>query len=300
MTIATPKNVLSIQSHVAYGRVGNGAAAFPLERLGFEVWRVNTVQYSNHPGYGGWTGQVLPAGQVAALIEGIAARGVLKHCDAVLSGYIGDASLGEVILRAVALVRQANPGAVYACDPVMGDEGPGLYVRPDIPDFMRQSALPAADILTPNLFELRLLTGQPAESREEILAAAQELLTRGPRCIVVTSVSGEGRERGKAGDGDNGPEIEMLAVAPEGAWRVATPYLAMDPAPNGAGDAVSALFLGYRLRGLAPSEALGRAAASIFAVMEATAKAGARELQLVAAQDDLLAPQRTFDVTQIA
>ena len=294
MTAKTPKNILSIQSHVAYGRVGNGAAAFPLERLGFEVWRINTVQYSNHPGYGGWTGQVLPAEQVAELIEGIAARGLLAGCDAVLSGYIGDASLGAVILDAVARVRRANPAAIYACDPVMGDDGPGLYVRPDIPDFMRGRALPAADVLMPNLFELCLLAERPLKGRDEIVSAAQGLLARGPRCIVVTSVLGEG-------DGKTtGPEIEMLAVTAEGAWRVATPYLEMAPAPNGAGDAVSALFLGYLLRGLEPPAALGHAAASIFAVMEATRRAGARELQLVAAQDDLLAPRRTFEVTQIA
>ncbi len=288
-----PMNVLSIQSHVAYGHVGNGAAAFPLERLGFEVWRVNTVQFSNHTGYGGWTGQVFPAAELGELIDGIATRGVLQNCDAVLSGYIGDVSLGAVILEAVAKVRAANPAALYACDPVMGDVGRGLYVRPDIPAFMSERALPAADILTPNLFELEQLVGRPLAGRAQIAAAARELLARGPACVLVTSLTAAS-DRPPEGPP---PEIEMLAVTRDGAWRVATPFLALDPVPNGAGDAVSALFLGYRLQGHSIAEALGRSAASIFAVMAATRKAGTRELQLIAAQDELVAPQRRFQVS---
>jgi pyridoxine kinase len=152
-------NILSIQSWVAYGHVGNAAAMFPLQRLGAEVWAVNTVQFSNHTGYGAWTGQVFGAAHVAEVIAGVAARGAFARCDAVLSGYLGDAAIGAVILDAVARVRAAHAGAVYCCDPVIGDEGPGVYVRPGIAEFMRDSALAAADFTTPNLFELRMLTG---------------------------------------------------------------------------------------------------------------------------------------------
>ncbi len=142
-------NILSIQSHVAYGHVGNAAAIFPMQRLGVEVWPIHTVQFSNHPGYGAWRGRVFDAGLISELVEGIAGRGVLATCDAVLSGYMGSRETGEAILDAVARVKAANPKAVYACDPVIGDTGRGIFVAPGIPEFMREQAVPAAEIITP-------------------------------------------------------------------------------------------------------------------------------------------------------
>ena len=283
-------NVLSIQSHVAYGHVGNSAAAFPLQRLGFEVWRINTVQFSNHTGYGHWTGQVFDASHVRDLVDGIEARGALKACNAVLSGYLGDAALGEVILDAVARVREANPGALYLCDPVMGDFDTGLYVRDGIPEFLRAKAVPAADIITPNAFELETLSGFKVASLAEAIEAARSLLALGPKIVLVTSLVHRGTAPGM---------IEMLLVTAEANWRVATPFLAIDPLPNGAGDTVAALFLAHLLNGLAPSEAMGKAAASIFAVMEATRQAGTRELRLIAAQDQLVEPSKKFLVERL-
>lgn len=283
-------NVLSIQSHVAYGHVGNSAAAFPLQRLGFEVWRINTVQFSNHTGYGHWTGQVFDASHVRDLVDGIEARGALKACNAVLSGYLGDAALGEVILDAVVRVREANPEALYLCDPVMGDFDTGLYVRDGIPEFLRTKAVPAADIITPNAFELETLSGFKIASLAEAVEAAHSLLALGPKIVLVTSLVHRGTAPGM---------IEMLLVTAEANWRVATPFLAIDPLPNGAGDTVAALFLAHLLNGLAPSEAMGRAAASIFAVMEATRQAGTRELRLIAAQDQLVEPDKKFPVERL-
>src|SRR3954464_14347457 len=154
-------NILSIQSWVAYGHVGNASAVFPLQRLGAEVWAINTVQLSNHTGYGAWTGQVFTGDAVRELVDGIASRGVLGRCDAVLSGYMGDGGIGEAILDTVSRVRTANPASLYCCDPVIGDEGRGVYVRPGIPALIRDRALPEADIATPNAFELAELTGLP-------------------------------------------------------------------------------------------------------------------------------------------
>jgi pyridoxine kinase len=283
-------NVLSIQSHVAYGHVGNSAAAFPLQRLGFEVWRINTVQFSNHTGYGHWTGQVFDASHVRDLVDGIEARGALKACNAVLSGYLGDAALGEVILDAVARVREANPEALYLCDPVMGDFDTGLYVRDGIPEFLRAKAVPAADIITPNAFELETLSGIKVASLAEAIEAARSLLALGPKIVLVTSLVHRETAPGM---------IEMLLVTAEAKWRVATPFLAFDPLPNGAGDTVAALFLAHLLNGLVPSEAMGRAAASIFAVIEATRQAGTRELRLIAAQDQLVEPDKIFPVERL-
>ena len=152
-------NILSIQSSVAYGHVGNSAAVFPLQRLGIEVWPVITVHFSNHTGYGAWRGPVLGPDDIAEVLTGIEERGVLPSCNAVLSGYMGDAGLGRLIVDAAAKVKALNPQALYCCDPVMGDVGRGFFVRPGIPDFMRQTAVPAADIITPNQFELEFLTG---------------------------------------------------------------------------------------------------------------------------------------------
>jgi pyridoxine kinase len=279
------KSILSIQSHVAYGHVGNRAAVFPLQRLGNDVWAVNTVQFSNHTGYGAWTGEVFSAEHVAAVIEGIAQRGALDRCDAVLSGYMGDAALGRAILDAVARVRAGNPRAVYCCDPVMGDFGRGFFVRPGIKEFMAGQAVPAADVVTPNHFELEFLAGHEIRDLGSALEAAARVRAMGPRLVMVTSLERTGGPR---------ETIELLLDSPEGAWLVETPRLPLEPAPNGAGDAVAALFLHGLLRGDEPPAALGFAASAIWAVIEATMRAGTRELQLVAAQDELVSPTRRF------
>src|SRR5687767_8497688 len=184
-------NLLSIQSHVAYGHVGNASAVFPMQRLGVEVWPIHTVQFSNHTGYGAWKGRVFDGPAIEELVEGIADRGVLPRCDGVLSGYMGSADIGTAILSAVARVRAANRQALYCCDPVIGDVGRGVFVRPGIPEFMREKAVPAADVITPNQFELEFLSGRSTGSLvglKEAIAAAHKL---GPKVVLVTSVHGE-------------------------------------------------------------------------------------------------------------
>jgi len=283
--------ILSIQSHVAYGHVGNSAAVFPLQRLGFEVWPVHTVQFSNHPGYGDWQGQVFSADHISAVVDGLAARGALGACAAVLSGYLGTASLGEAVTTAVARVRAAHPAALYLCDPVMGDTGPGLYVREDIPGFLRARAVPLADVLTPNVFELEQLAQCAVTTRAEAVAAARRLLARGPKVVLVTSLRG---------DDTPAEAIDMLAVTLKGAWQVRTPFLPLDPPANGAGDALAALFLAHYLRTRQAPTALAAAAAAIFAIIAATHAAGSRELQLVAAQEAMVNPDRRFPAERIA
>jgi pyridoxine kinase len=284
------KQILSIQSHVAYGYVGNRAAVFPLQRLGIDVTAVNTVQFSNHTGYGTWKGLVFEPGHIADVIDGIADRGGLERCDAALSGYMGDAALGQVVVDTVRRVRAANPKAIYCCDPVMGDVGRGFFVREGILGFMASHAVPAADIITPNQFELEFLTGHTVGSLDEALAATAAARALGPKLVLVTSLT----RRDGAED-----EIEMLVDTPNGAFLVATPRLPLNPAPNGAGDCVAALFLATYLEAGDPAKALGHAAAAIFAVFEATARAGTRELQLIAAQDELVRPSRLFEVRQV-
>jgi pyridoxine kinase len=284
------KTVLSIQSHVAYGYVGNRAAVFPLQRLGIDAVAVNTVQFSNHTGYGAWTGQVFTAEHIADVVDGVAARGVLPRCDAVLSGYMGDVGLGQVIVETAARVKAANPQAIYCCDPVMGDVGRGFFVRPGLPDFIKTHAVPAADLLTPNQFELEYLADRPIHTLDDALAATEGLRARGPRLVLVTSLT----RQDAAAD-----SIEMLVDDTDGAWLVSTPRLALEPSPNGSGDAVAALFLAHYLKGFDPAESLEQAAAAIYAIFETTRRMGTRELQLIAAQDDFVNPPRRFAATRL-
>ena len=276
-------NLLSIQSHVAYGHVGNSAAVFALQRLGCEVWPVHTVQFSNHTGYGAWQGDVFAADRVAAVIDGIANLGVLNACDGVLSGYLGAADLGAAILDAVALTKAANPQARYCCDPVIGDVGPGEYVRAGIAEFLRERALPAADVITPNQFELERLSGQGSAMRAGALAAVEALRKRGPRAVLVTSLHTAETPA---------DAVDVLACDGRGRFLVRTPLLPV--AVNGAGDAAAALFFFHYLRTGDLADALARTVSSIFGVVRRTAEAGVRELLLIEAQEELVAPSQTF------
>ena len=181
-------NLLSIQSHVAYGHVGNSAAVFALQRLGVEVWPIHTVELSNHPGYGDYRGRTADAAAIRELVDGIAARGALARCDGVLSGYVGAAAIGAEILTAVAQVKAANPAARYCCDPVIGDSDRGLYVRPEVAEFLRARAVAAADVVTPNAFELDFLTGRASATLGQALLAIDALRARGPHVVLVTSL----------------------------------------------------------------------------------------------------------------
>jgi pyridoxine kinase len=276
-------SILSIQSWVAYGHVGNASAMFPLQRLGAEVWGIHTVQFSNHTGYGAWRGQVFGAELIAECVQGIEERGALSRCDAVLSGYMGSAAIGEAILDAVRRVKAANPAALWCCDPVIGDVGRGVFVRPGIPEFFREQALPAADIVTPNQFELEWLTGSEVRTLAQARAAVAALQARGPRCVLVTSLRL-----------DDTPEGEIGMLAGEGGdfWRLSTPMLPV--AVNGAGDAIAALFLLHRLRSGSARAALEAAASSVFGLLRRTAEAGSREILTVAAQEEFVAPSRVF------
>jgi pyridoxine kinase len=280
---------LSLQSHVAYGYVGNRAATFPLQRLGHEVWAVNTVEFSNHTGYGAWRGRTAPADQVADIVRGIEELGLLPRCDALLTGYVGDAALADVVLDTARRVRAANAKAVWCCDPVLGDVDTGIYVKAGIDTFFRERAIPAADLVTPNHFELEHLTGRKVTTMDEALAAARSLLN-GPRLALITSL----RRADAPAD-----RIEMVAVSPDAAWRIATPLIGFEIAPNGTGDAVAALFSAHWIESGDVALALSKAASSIFAVLEATHAQGERELQLVAAQDRMVAPSRHFTAEKL-
>lgn len=281
-------NILSIQSLVAYGHAGNSAALFPLQRLGHDVWPVITVHFSNHTGYGAARGPLLTAEDIAEVIGGVEDRGALDRCDAVLSGYQGAEDVGSVILDAVRNVKGRNPDAIYFCDPVMGDVGRGFFVRPGIPEFMRDQVVPAADVITPNQFELAFLAGTETETLDRVVDAAEAVRATGPETVLVTSViTTETPE----------DEIAMVAVSGEGAFIARTPRLPINP--PGAGDLTSAVFLANVLGGHDLPTALARTTSSVFAVMAATADAESREMRIVAAQHDLAHPAMQFEVSRL-
>jgi pyridoxine kinase len=278
-------NILSIQSHVAYGHVGNDAAVFPLQRLGIEVWPIHTVQFSNHTGYGAWKGRVFDAGLITEVMDGIEARGVLRVCDGVLSGYMGSAETGAAILDAVARVKRANPKALYCCDPVIGDVGRDVFVHADIPAFIKERALAVADIATPNHFELQHLAGIEARTPAALKSALNAVHDLGPRVILVTSLEAEDTPAGS---------IDVLASQNGQYFRVRTPKLPI--AANGAGDAIAALFFAHYLRDRSAPLAMSKAVSSVFGLLRRTAEKGSREILLIEAQEEIVAPGRMFEV----
>ncbi|MBW1637566.1 pyridoxal kinase PdxY [Microbacterium resistens] len=281
-------SILSIQSAVAYGHVGNSAAVFPLQRIGVEVLPVYTVNFSNHTGYGAWRGPLISPEDVHEVILGIEERGAFAGVDAVLSGYQGGEGIGDVIIDAVARVKAANPSAVYACDPVMGNAKSGCFVAPAIPDLLRDRVVPVADIITPNQFELGYLTGTQPDTLESTLASVDAARAMGPRTVLVTSVERPDRPEGT---------IEMLAADDDGAWLVRTPHLPMKA--NGSGDVTAALFTAHYVRSASAAEALRKTVSSVFDLLRTTLDAGARELQLIEAQDFYANPREQFEVVRV-
>jgi len=280
--------ILSIQSAVAYGHVGNSAAVFPLQRIGVEVLPVYTVNFSNHTGYGAWRGPLIAPEDVREVITGIEERGVLGQIDAVLSGYQGGEGIGDVIIDAVARVKAANSDAVYACDPVMGNAKSGCFVAPAIPDLLRDRVVPVADIITPNQFELGFLTGTSPDTLESTLESVDAARAMGPDTVLVTSVERPDAE----------PDtIEMLAVDGSGAWIVQTPRLPMKA--NGSGDVTAALFTAHYLRDGSAEIALRKTVSSVYDLLSRTLDSGERELQLVESQEFYAHPREQFAVRQV-
>lgn len=280
--------ILSIQSAVAHGHVGNSAAVFPLQRIGVEVLPVYTVNFSNHTGYGAWRGPMIAPDDVREVITGIEERGVLPRIDAVLSGYQGGEGIADVIIEAVAKVKAANPDAVYACDPVMGNAKSGCFVAPAIPELLRDKVVPVADIITPNQFELGYLTRTEPGDLESTLASVDAAMAMGPSVVLVTSVERPDREEGT---------IEMLAVDGKGAWLVATPQLPMKA--NGSGDVTAALFTAHYVGTGDAKVALERTVSSVFDLLQNTLDSGERELQLVESQEAYANPRLQFTAYQV-
>jgi len=311
--------ILSIQSHVVYGYAGNTAAVFPMQRLGREVWAINTVEFSNHTGSGSWKGKVLGGELAGELVIGLEEKGVLSQCEAVLSGYMGDAGVGRAIIGAVKKVRAAAPKALYCCDPVMGDVGRGFYVKPDIPDIFKKELVPLADIITPNQFELEALTGLETGSLDSARKAIDILHEKGPGIVLVTSYHDS-----KSGGHCDEKKISMLASDKSGVYSISTPELPIGASVAGSGDFTTSVFLSRYLETGNVKKTLELCTASVYGIIEAswqarnskvlsqsgekfslnsekTEKGGSEllELRIVQAQDELASPTHYFEARKI-
>lgn len=285
------KNILAIQSHVVYGHAGNSAAEFPMRRMGANVWPLNTVQFSNHTQYGHWTGTVMPATHLTDIVKGIAAVDRLKTCDAVLSGYLGSAEQGEQILEIVRLVKEANPHAWFFCDPVMGHPEKGCIVAPGVAEFHARYALPASDIIAPNLIELEMLCGHPVNSINEAVVAARELIAQGPEVVLIKHLARAAKSMAC---------FEMLLVTQSEAWHISRPLVDFGMRqPVGVGDVTSGLLLVKLLQGASLRDALEHVTAAVYEIMLTTKEMGEYELQVVAAQDRIARPEHLFRATEV-
>ena len=281
-------SVISIQSQVAFGHVGNSAAVFPMQLHGIDVVAVPTTLLSNRPGYPTIRGRVLEAELVADLLVGIEERGAVERASMILSGYLGSAAIADVVAGFVARAKSRNPALRYTLDPVLGDRDRGLFVKAEIPPVVRDRLLPLADIITPNHFEFEALCGTEARTLDQVLAQARGLIARGPGTVVITSAELSDTPK---------DEIETLAIECSAAWRVRTPRVAVSP--NGTGDLFAALFVSARVRGDATPDALSHAASGMFAVLERTRAAGTEEMRIVASADQLVNPTRRFEAVAV-
>lgn len=285
------KNILAIQSHVVFGHAGNSAAEFPMRRLGANVWPLNTVQFSNHTQYGKWTGCVMPPSHLTEIVQGIADIGQLSRCDAVLSGYLGSAEQGEHILGIVRQVKAANPRARYFCDPVMGHPEKGCIVAPGVAEFHARYALPAADIIAPNLLELEMLSGRTVNSVDDAVATARMLIAKGPEIVLVKHLARAGYARDR---------FEMLLVTADEAWHISRPLVDFgERQPVGVGDVTSGLLLVKLLQGAGLQEALEHVTAAVYGIMTTTKQMEEYELQVVAAQALIAKPDEWFTATAL-
>ena len=274
--------ILSIQSRVTSGYVGNSAAVPILQRLNQVVWPIDTVAFSNHPAHGAFRGNVRPSTEVADLAKGIDERGLLPACTALLSGYLGSVETGPVVYEIASRVRSASPKAFWCCDPVMGDNG-RFYVSEGLPAFFRNQAVPAADIVTPNAFEAAYLAGMDIVAVGDAVLAAQKIGTSGPEMVVVTGI----RE---------GDSIASIAVAGHEVWCARAPFVNI-PA-HGAGDAFVALFIGHLLRGIDTGRALALAVSGIHELLMASVSAN--DLLLIETLDRVVAPTLAIDAERLA
>ena len=257
--------VLSIQSSVIFGYVGNNIARPVLQTLGYDVWCVDTVNFSNHPGYGSFTGSVKEAHKIQEEINGLMNLDILNECDAVLSGYLGEVETAKTVSRTIELIKEQNETAIYLLDPVIGDDGQ-IYVKNGLIEAFKNELLPKADVILPNQSELGWLSGLKINDVSSLKTASKYLIKCGAKTVVVTGI----------------PEIETLTnyvVTSDAFWAISTPKL--NRKFSGTGDLFSSLFTGAFLQTKDLYNALNFATEGCSIVVRETQKKDSKELSVL-------------------
>jgi pyridoxine kinase len=274
------KNVLSIQPHVVFGHAGNSAAVFPMQRLGVNVWPLETMQFSNHMQYGHWAGSAIDAPQMAELVDGIGAIGMLRRCDAVLSGYMSSMGQAQAVVDIVRSVKAANPRAWYFCTPVIG-AGAGS----DVDEYVLGTMPGIADGIAPTHDGLQKLVGRAVETADEAVLACREVIRRGPKIVLMKQLL----DRNSPAD-----RVNLIVVTESEAWMSQHPRYPFARQPVGVSDLTSAVFVARRLAGDTVRTAFEHTVAAVHAVLKATYDARSYELEIIAAQDDIANPRESF------
>lgn len=282
----SPVDVITVQSQLVYGHAGNSAAVPPLRALGLRVAEVPTTLLSNAPFYSTLRGRMLPADWLAELLQGASERGLPERARALISGYFGTVDNGQVFAQWARRVLADNRQLEYWLDPVIGDTHTGPYVEPALEAVFREQLLPLATVVTPNAFELGRLTGRDALAQDDAIAAARELLQRGPRWVIAHSVQGEPGQ------------LVTLAVSADAVWRWSSEHLPVDVA--GTGDVLLALAMAFVLRGEPMPMAISRAIAGVHAALEATLAAGVEEFDVLSAAPAAQLPPGRFRGQRLA
>ncbi|GAB3518322.1 pyridoxal kinase PdxY [Photobacterium alginatilyticum] len=280
------RGILSIQSHVTYGHAGNSSAVFPMQRMGFEVWPIHTVQFSNHTQYKqGWTGRAFSASDIDELVQGLNNIDALSRCEAILTGYQGSAEQCEAVVRTVEKVKAHNPSAIYVCDPVMGAPDKGCIVAPGITEHLVNNLMPIADVIVPNQFELSQFAQMEINTLSDAVTACHIALEKGPKAVLVKHLYCISDDK-----------FSMMLATREGCFLAQRPHLPFELQPVGVGDLISAVFTAGLLKGNSPREAFQHCHDACYGVLKCTQQQNEWELQTVLAQDELVEPSETFPV----
>ncbi|MBD0400344.1 pyridoxal kinase PdxY [Flammeovirga sp. EKP202] len=265
------KNILSIQSHVTYGHVGNSAAVFPLQYSGFEVWPLNTVQFSGHTQYDGWKGDVFSGEHLRSVLEGVFRHTPKSSCDAILAGYLGSKDTGNIVYEIVADIKKENPDALFCCDTVMGDVEAGFYISEEVPPLYKNKIIEVADIITPNQFESEYLSDQKIKTLDDAKQVARLLHAKGPKLVYLTSLKIEETPSG---------HLTVLLFDGKNHFIIHNPIIEMGEV-YGTGDLFAALTLANILNGFPANKALERTISSMYQLIQATAEKKRLELDLI-------------------
>ncbi|WPC74635.1 pyridoxal kinase PdxY [Vibrio porteresiae] len=278
------QGILSIQSHVSYGHAGNSSAVFPMQRMGFEVWPIHTVQFSNHTHYTqGWTGHAFSAEDIADVVRGLENLDVLKGCHAVVTGYQGTAEQCSVVADTVAKVKSHNPQAIYVCDPVMSNPEKGCIVAPGITEQLISTLIPIADVIVPNQFELTQIADMQITCLQDAVEACRRALTKGPKFVIAKHLHGIDKSC-----------FNMMLATQDGIYLAKRPLFPITKEPIGVGDLITSIFTAGLLKGWTPLQAFQHCHDAVHGVLKATHQSGEWELQTIAAQDELVSPSEHF------